>query len=67
MVGDLVTKIGKSFVSDNTIYLNVGAIGLTLTNIEKMLTIIVLLFTAIYTGIKIYRQICNHKNKKGGK
>ena len=61
MTKDLMLKIGSSFTNDGTIFLNVGAIGLSLTNIERMLTITVLLFTAIYTGIKIYKLICENK------
>ena len=61
MTKDLMLKIGNSFTNDGTIFLNVGAIGLSLTNIERMLTITVLLFTAIYTRIKIYKLICENK------
>tara|TARA_R110001606_G_C14879608_1_gene591077 strand:- start:164 stop:370 length:207 start_codon:yes stop_codon:yes gene_type:complete len=39
---------------------NTGAVGLTFSNVEQMLKIIVLFLSAIYTAVKIY-QMCNKK------
>lgn len=63
MTKELLQKIGSDCITDKVVILNAGSIGLSFTNIEQMLTITVLAFTAIYTGIKIYKILCENKEK----
>ena len=59
MISEIVNKLCPT-----TILLNASAIGLSLTDVEIGLKIVVYIATAVYTTIKIAKEITEWKTKK---
>ena len=59
MISEIANKLCPT-----TILLNASAIGLSLTDVEIGLKIVVYIATAVYTTIKIAKEITEWKTKK---
>ena len=59
MINEIIAKLCPT-----TIMLNIGAIGMSLTNIETGLKIVVYIFTIIWTYFKIANEIKIWRKKK---
>ncbi len=58
----MINEIASKFCP-TTILLNVGAIGMSLTNVETGLKIIVYIFTIVWTAFKILNELKEWKKK----
>jgi hypothetical protein len=59
MINDVVTKICPT-----TLLLNVGAIGMSLTDVEIGLKILSYIVAVLYTIIKIMKEVSEWRKKK---
>ncbi len=49
----------KSILQDKLLLVNTGVLGLTMTNVEMALKVVLLVLTIILTTIKIYKYLTN--------
>ena len=59
MMNEIISKLDPT-----TIFLNIGAIGISLTGLETSLKILVYIVTVLYTIIKMVKEITEWRKKK---
>ncbi len=54
----------RQIINDKVILLNSGALTVSFMNVEMMLKLLLLSVSIIYTGIRIYKEICKKNDEK---
>jgi len=54
----------KQIINDKVILLNSGALTVSFMNVEMVLKLLLLTISIIYTGIRIYKEICKKDDEK---
>lgn len=54
----------REIINDKVILLNTGAITISFLDIEAILKLLLLSFSIIYTGIRIYKELCKQKGEE---
>ena len=55
----------KQIINDKVLLLNSGTLTISFMNVEMVLKLILLTISILYTGLRIYKEICKQKDNNG--